>query len=364
MEIAWFTDTWLPTRDGVVNSLLSFKKILEKEHEIYIFAPGKKDGIEDNIIYFKARAFSKYPNYRIASPIKLFSKKVAKMVDEYGIEIIHSHSPGVIGTHAVIASHLNSIPLVFTFHTFLQDSVYFFSEGMQDFARKLLEIWLRWYFRRCDAVIAPSRYVAKKLEEYHEWVEVIPTGIDINRFKNGDGERIKERYGDKIVLYVGRIVKEKNIDLILKVAKMVDATFIIGGEGPYLNELKKKAEGIENVVFTGFIRDEELPDFYKAADVFAFPSTYETQGIVVLEAMAAGTPVVAANARATPEFIEEGKNGYLFEPANANDFAEKIVMAMEDDEMGRNAMEFVKKYSIENMAQKLVNFYDRVRSKS
>ena len=364
MEIGWFTDTWLPTRDGVVNSLLSFKREMEGKHNIYIFAPGEKNEIKENIIYFKSRAYPKYPNYRIASPLKLLSKKVAKIVDEYGIEIIHSHSPGIIGTHAVVSSYLNSLPLVFTYHTFLQDSVYFFSEGMQDMSRRLLEMWLKWYFKRCNAVIAPSSYVANQLKKYHEWVEVIPTGIDVERFKNGDGERIREKYGDKIVLYVGRIVREKNIDLILKVAKSMDATFIIGGEGPYLKELKEKAKGMKNVLFTGFIPDNQLPDYYKAASVFAFPSTYETQGIVVLEAMAAATPVVAANARAIPEFVEDGKTGFLFEPGNARDFAEKISMAMEDESLSKNAEKFVERYSIKRMAEKMVDFYDRVRNKN
>ena len=367
MEIAWFTDTWLPTRDGVVNSLLSFKKVLEKEHNIYIFAPSKKNERDKNIFYFKSRAYSKYPDYRIASLLPIFSKKVAKIVRELEIDIIHSHSPGVIGTYAVTASHFNSLPLIFTYHTFIQDSVYFFSEGMQNFTRKMLNIWLKWYFRRCNAVIAPSNYVAGKLKKFHNKIEVIPTGIDVKRFENGNGEKLKERYQKPIILHVGRIVREKNIDLLIEafplINKKVDAVVLIGGEGPYKKELIKKVEkrGLQkSIIFTGFIKDEELPNYYNAASVFAFPSTYETQGIVALEAMAAGTPVVAARARAIPEFVIDGETGYLFEAGNEKELAEKIVMAIENGSMREKCREHAKKYDIVKMAERLVKFYEVV----
>ncbi len=367
MEIAWFTDTWLPARDGVVNSLLSFKKILEKKHNVYIFAPGKKDWQDENIFYFKSKAYSKYPDYRIASPLPIFSKKITKIIRNLEIDIIHSHSPGIVGTYAVVASHSNSLPLVFTYHTFIQDSVYFFSEGMQNFARRLLNIWLRWYFRRCSAIIAPSNYVAERLKNFHEKIEVIPTGIDIKRFENGDGKKLRERYQKPIILHVGRIVREKNIDLLIDafplINKKVDAVVLIGGEGPYKKELMKKVKkkGFQkSIIFTGFIKDEELPDYYKAASVFAFPSTYETQGIVALEAMAAGTPVVAARARAIPEFVIDGKTGYLFEPGNKKEMAEKIVMAIEEESMRKKCREQAKKYDIVKMAERLVDFYEAV----
>jgi len=370
MEIAWFTDTWLPTRDGVVNSLLSFKRVLEKEHNIYIFAPGKENKREENIFYFRSKPYSKYPDYRIASLLPIFSKKVAKIVKELDIDIIHSHSPGVIGTYAVMASHLNSLPLVFTYHTFIQDSVYFFSEGLQDLARKLLNTWLRWYFRRCKAVIAPSNYVASKLKKFHDEIEVIPTGIDVKRFEEGDGSEIRKKYGKPIIFHVGRIVKEKNIDWLIDAFKIlnekIDAVLIIGGEGPYRKELMKKVErlALKNIIFTGFIKDDELPSYYNAASVFAFPSTYETQGIVALEAMAAGAPVVAAKARAIPEFVMEGETGYLFQPGNINEFAEKLLLAMGNEGMREKCREHARRYSIEKMAERLVDFYARVVDKN
>lgn len=366
MEIAWFTDTWLPTRDGVVNSLLSFKEVIEsKGNKIYIFAPGNKNEWHDNIIYYKSKPFPKYPDYRIASISSIFSKRILKIIKNIKPDVIHSHSPGVIGTNAVISSHFAKIPLIFTYHTFLQDSVYFFSEGMQKFARTLLEIWLRWYFRRCNAIIAPSKYVANELRRYNKRIETIPTGIDIKKFENGNGKRIKERFGDKkLILHVGRIVKEKNIDLLIKAAPHVinklDAIFLIIGEGPAKKELEKMVKKMElekEFLFTGFIPDEELPDYYKAADVFVIPSTYETQGIVILEAMAAGVPVVAANARAIPDFVFDGSNGFLFPPGNEKEFAEKILVAIDSKNVAKKARKFVERYDIKKMGEKLIEFY-------
>jgi len=360
MKIAWFTDTWLPARDGVVTSLLSFKKVLEKEHEIFIFAPSYENRREGNIFYFRSKPFPKYPDYRISSLKPIFSRKIGKILMENDIDVVHSHSPAIIGTYAVTASRFASIPLIHTYHTFLHESTYLLSQTMQKLTGKLLDMWLEWYFERCKAIVVPSKYMANKFKKYRKKIEIIPTGVDIRKFERSNKERINR---GKIALYVGRIVKEKNIDAIINVSPLLkDVKFVIVGEGPYRNELMKKAISMKakNVIFTGYVSDDELLDYYKSADVFVFPSTYETQGIVALEAMASGLPVVAARAKALPEFVIDGENGYLFSPYDTKDFAEKIEMALQDKNMGKRARKFVEKFDNEKMAEKLVNLYDRV----
>jgi len=371
MKIAWFTDTWLPARDGVVNSLLMFKKELEKRgHDIFIFAPGERNDEKGNIFYYKSRPLRAYKNYRVSSLPSLFSRRTIKIVNKIKPDVIHSHSPGIIGIHAVIASYKLKIPLFFTYHTFVDDSVYLFfrKERTQEIVRKLVYKWLRWYFRRCSCIIAPSKYTAKILNEkiMEREIKVLPTGIDIEKFSNGDGSEIKKRYdGKKIILHVGRVVKEKNLDLLIEAAPYIlekmEAVFIIVGEGPAKEELEEKVRRIklqEYFVFTGFVKDEDLPNYYKAADVFVFPSVYETQGIVAFEAMAAGVPVAASTAKALPDFIKDGENGCLFNPYNARECAEKIVKVMENKEIVRKASEFVKEYSIERMTDKLLDIYE------
>ncbi len=370
MEIAWFTDTWLPARDGVVNSLLMFKKELEKRgHNIFIFAPGEKNAEEDNVFYYKSRPLKVYKNYRLSSISSIFSQRTLKIIKKIEPDIIHSHSPGVIGTHAVVASYKMKIPLFFTYHTFVDDSIYLFfsKEKTQEFVKKLLYKWLRWYFRRCYCIIAPSKYTAKALRKkiMERKIEVLPTGIDIEKFSGGDGSEIRRRYKDKkIILHVGRIVREKNLDLLIEAApyilKRTDAVFIIVGEGPAKAELEEKVKRKnlqKHFIFTGFVKDEDLPDYYKSADVFVFPSIYETQGIVAFEAMAAGVPVAASTAKALPDFIKDGENGYLFDPYDAEECAEKVIEAMESKEIAKRASKFVMGYSIEKMTDRLLEIY-------
>jgi len=375
MKIAWFTDTWLPTRDGVVTSLLSFKDEIEKRgNEIYLFVPGKsdKDDFDNRIFYYRAKPFRKYPNYRVARIRSLFGSRTKKLIGKMDIDIIHSHSPVLMGVHGVIASHYHSIPLVFTYHTFLGDSVYLLSSlpSIQHAARKLLRTWLKWYFRRCSGIIAPSRAARGEIKELTDGeIEIIPTGIDMERFAHGNGKKARDEIGvenGKIILHVGRIVKEKNLDLMVEAApllleKIPDAIFVIVGEGPHADELKQKVRDASlenNFIFTGFVEDEKLPDYYHAADIFAFPSKYETQGIVAVEAMAAGLPVVAANVRSLPEIVENGKTGFLFDADDAHDFAEKMIVALDSGGMGEEARKAAGRYSIQKCTDMLLSFYE------
>ena len=370
MEIAWFTDTWLPNRDGVVTSLLAFKKVLERKgHIIYIFAPGEKNEERENLFLYKAKTFKPYPQYKFPSILSIFSPRTKRIIRKIQPDVIHSHTPGIMGIHAILASHAVDMPLFFTFHTFIDDSVYllFKSEELQNLTKKFIYKWLRWYCSNCSCIIAPSNYAAKRLASIcKKDVKILPTGIELERFEKANGKKIRERWqGKKIILHVGRIVKEKNIELLIEAAphvlSKIDAIFVITGDGPYKTTLQRmaKKKGLEeHFVFTGFVSDEELVSYYKAADVFAFPSTYETQGIVAFEAMAAGVPVVAARAKALPDFIKDGENGFLASPYDAKEFAEKIITAIENKEIARKARDFVKEYSIEKMADRLVKIYE------
>jgi len=365
--------------DGVISSLLSFKDEMEERgHKIYLFIPGDKniDDFERGIFHYKAKAFKKYQNYRIAPVYSIFTPRTKRIIGRIKPDIIHSHSPAVIGIHGVVASHKYNIPLIFTYHTFLEDSVYFISSSpfVQNIAGMLLRIWLRWYLRRCNGIIAPSEAAKIEIKRLIDRdVEVIPTGINPERFAHGNGTAARQRMGlgnEKIILHVGRIVREKNLDLTVNAAPMVldkvpDATFVIVGEGPYEKELKEKIgkAGLEKkFIFTGFVEDEKLPDYYQAADIFAFPSKYETQGIVAIEAMAAGLPVVAARIRSLPEMIEDGKCGFLFDADDEHDFAGKIIeglMAAEEGNMSAEAKKVSASYSIRKCTDRLLSFYGR-----
>ncbi|MFO8133586.1 MAG: glycosyltransferase, partial [Thermoplasmatota archaeon] len=201
MDIAWFTDTWLPTRDGVVTSLQSFKKELEKRgHHVYLFAPGREnhDDLDENIFYYKGRTFRGYPSYRVPSLLSLLTRRTERHIARIQPDIIHSHGPAVMGVHAVKAARHSGAPLLFTYHTMLEDSLHFVttSPPAQAIIGRLLRTWLRWYFHRCQGIIAPSSAASQEISHYSEVpIEVIPTGIDLQRFRTADGTAIREQHG-------------------------------------------------------------------------------------------------------------------------------------------------------------------------
>ncbi|MBS3772884.1 MAG: glycosyltransferase [Candidatus Thermoplasmatota archaeon] len=374
MDIAWFTDTWLPTRDGVVTSLQSFKKELEERgHRVYLFVPGTKnhDDLDENIFYYKGRTFHGYPSYRVPPLHSLLTRRTERHIARIQPDIIHSHGPAVMGVHAVKASRCSNAPLLFTYHTMLEDSLHFVTTSplAQAIVGRLLPIWLRWYFHRCQGVIAPSRAAAQEISHYaNTTVEVIPTGVDLERFRTADGTAVRERHGldGPVILHVGRIVQEKNLDLLVQAAphildKQPDAMFVVVGTGPYADVVQRHVEqqGLtERFLFPGFVSDEDLPGYYAAADVFAFPSTYETQGIVAVEAMATGTSVVAAAARSLPELIQDGENGFLFPPGSAEALANTILKALDAD-VTTEAKQTAERFSRERCTERLIGYYER-----
>jgi 1,2-diacylglycerol 3-alpha-glucosyltransferase len=378
MNIGIFTDTWLPTRDGVVTSILAFRKeIMDRGHKFFLFVPSakNKDDYDEGIFYYKSAPFKPYPNYRRASLADLWNERTVQLVKKMDIDIIHSHSPAIMGMHAIISSRKLKLPLLFTYHTSLEDSLHYVSSNdlINDLIKPLLWKWLKWYFRRCDAIIVPSIATARELVERTGTNSfIVPTGIELDRFSRANGRKVRKKIDEnkKVVLHVGRIVKEKNLELLIKAAHFLDPDiiFLIVGEGPAEKEIKSKISRIgltDRFIFAGFVPDEKLPEYYKCADAFAFPSTYETQGIVALEAMASGLPVAAANYRSLPEIIKDGENGFLFDPTNDRECANSIMKAIEaENSIKENARKTAEKYSIAKCTDRLISVYKEIINKS
>jgi 1,2-diacylglycerol 3-alpha-glucosyltransferase len=379
MKIAMFTETWLPIKDGVVNSILSFKEELVKMgNEVYVFAPAEeeKDDFEKGVFYYKAKPVKGYTSYKLALKPTPFYQRTSQLMKELEIELIHSHSPGPLGVRGVAASFKLDLPIVFTYHTYVPDVVKYLplEEPSQLIAQPIMDHWIRWYLRRCDAIIIPTKSRAKELKEQTKpedikQIFIVPTGINSSKFSKGDGERIRNALGaeDKqIILYVGRIVREKNLDLLISAAPLVlksipDALFLLVGEGPIRNELREKIKEkglMNNFIFTGFVPEEELVDYYHSADAFVFPSTFETQGIVLLEAIASSLPIATANATPFPEIIKEGWNGFLFDPFDPKDCARSISKALKNSELiTKNAKGTLEKFTTKKCTKKLLDAY-------
>lgn len=346
MKIAMFTDTWLPTMDGVVNSIIQFRKCLEDEgHEVYIFAPGKKERVDpddDHVFRFKSKTFKMYPDYRLAF---YPSKRTHDLLVEKDIDIIHNHGVAFMGVKAMIAAKFLNLPCVFNFHTKVTDAIHYYPVSLSDnFLKRLTWIYLRYLLRRSNAVVAPSKQALDELKEEcpnMRYSKAVAPGIDKDRYhKDVDGSQIRNEMklnGSDVLLHVGRISKEKNLDLILDAMPLIktqngDVHFIIVGDGPakdyYKQHVKKK--GLEDyVTFTGFVPEDKLPRYYAASDAFVISSKFETLGIVLIEALATGTIVTGIDHGVIPDIISHGKNGFLFND-NKEDCAEKIAMSLEN----------------------------------
>ncbi len=376
MKIAFFTDTYLPNRDGVVISILALRKALEKlGHEVFIFCSGsmqtKERNTNDHVFYYASIPFKPYPDYKVAFFPFLSKREVEKL----GIQLVHSHGLATVGWAAVWAARSLNLPIVTTFHTLIPEAVHYIarSNKTKGFAKRIAWRYVNFYLKRSDAVIVPSHVIKNLLIKHglEKDIYVIPSGIDVERF-NPDvyGEPTRESLGVKdgnLVLYVGRLVKEKNLDVLIKAVPKVlkelsNCRFVVAGKGPaseYYKNIVIENNLEENIIFQGYVEDEDLVRYYAASDVFVFPSKFETQGLTALEAMACGKPVVGADFLTLKEIVRDGYNGYLFNPDDPDDCAKKIIKTInEKSAMSKNARQTALEYSVEKCTDKLLKVYE------
>ncbi len=369
-----FTDSYLPTRDGVVNSILLTKQGLEElGHEVIVFAPdpGNEDEREEGTYYFRSIAYQKYDGYR--API--FPTNKCQILEELDIDVIHSQGLLTMALRSMFAGRTLRLPVVTTFHTMITEAVEYYTRLPlpKEIMDKLFWRYLRSLLQRSEVVIAPTQAILDELMSYAPNIrrgEVIPTGVDCRRFHpEVDATDVKEKWGldgNGVILHLGRIAWEKNLDLVMEGFRNLlmgdpDLRLMVVGSGPAKLHYQEKAVEMDitdQVIFTGFVPDEDLPKHYAACDAFALASKFETQGLVVLEAMATGKPVACIDYRATAEIVDNGVDGYLFQE-NLESFTETLRRALTaPPSIGENARRKAERYSITEMAERLVEIYD------
>ena len=369
-----FTDSYLPTKDGVVTSILLTKGQLEKMgHEITVFAPEPYNGQgrEEGVQYFRAVSYRDYPGYSIP----MFPSNKCEILRDLDIDIIHTHGVFFMGVRSMFAARTLHMPVVVSFHTMVTDAVKYYARlPVPDWViTHLLWVYLRQLLERADAVVAPSTSIRDELLEKApdiRRIDVIPTGVDCSRFcPTNSGAKVRAKYGlngERIVLHVGRIAREKNLELVMNgfaklSAEEKDVRLMIVGDGPAKEHYMGLAKDIgiaDRTIFTGFVPDEDLPSYYAACDTFVIASKFETQGLVALEAMASGKPVAGIDYRAISEIIDNDKNGFLFDES-ATDCADAISCALASPIEIRNAARSkAETYSVSESVEKLVELYD------
>lgn len=375
MKIGIFTDSFKPYTSGVVTSICTFREELENlGHQIYIFAPSYPGYSENEYGVYRYYSVPSptNPDYTLAIPIFPGMNSLLKRLD---LDIIHVHSPFTMGRVGLHYARRYDTPIVFTYHT-LYDQYVHYVPVAQDLARDVTIKYSKNFCNQCDHIVVPSREVESILTELNIKTprSVIPTGVPIEKFNQGDRQWLREHYDipekNRVLLFVGRLTKEKNLDFLLDAFKEIhqqtpDTSLVITAQGPMEGELKKHALRLgldlkQDVIFTGALPFDTLVNVYYSADLFVFSSVTETQGLVLIEAMAAGIPVVAVRAYGVQDMVDDGVNGYLT-PCSIPEFSQAVCKLLEDDKtyqkFSRNALLKADSLSSHNMARKLEELY-------
>lgn len=369
------TDSYLPTRDGVVNSVMLTKAALESRgHEVIVVAPdpGQDSDRHEGVIYFRSRKFKGYPGYFVP----IFPSDKMSRIRALDVDLIHCHGIATMAPRALLVGRHLKLPVVITFHTMVTEAMEYYSPipMSPEISDRLTWRYLRSVLQRVDGVIAPTESIKRELLEHApnmRNISVVPTGVDLERFHpNLDGSGIRKKHGIEgrpVLLHVGRVSFEKNIDTVVMAMRHLheECVLLVVGGGPataHLQELTGQLGLRDRVIFTGFVPDEDLPQYYAGADTLVLASKFETQGLVVLEAMACGLPVAGIRYRALTDIIEDGVSGHLFE-GGPESCAEAMVKCLQEGEaMRENARERALQFSVESSALLMEAAYEQARS--
>ncbi|SHJ93696.1 glycosyltransferase family 4 protein [Desulforamulus aeronauticus] len=374
MRIGVFTDSYKPYVGGVVRSIEIFTEELKQlGHEVYIFAPNYPGLPEEEDVFRFPSIPSTYKGFYLGLP---FSTRLEEFLNSHPLDIIHVHSPFILGRLGARIAKKLDIPVVFTYHT-LYDQYTHYVPLIKDLSKEFTRKVTVSFCNQCDLVITPTQIICTHIENMgvKSNIRWLPTGIDLTEFSSLDRTWLKKKFGldpgEPVLLFVGRAAKEKNIPFVIDgFAKILEqyhkASLVIVGEGPETLNLKKYVKELalsERVFFTGNLSRVDLVNAYGGADLFVFSSATETQGIVIAEAKAAGLPVVAVNAFGVANMVSDGEDGYLV-AMDRQAFSEQIMNLLKDDELrlclAKRAVENAKQFSSRLCAQKLVQYYQEL----
>ena len=369
MKIALFTDTFEDGYGGVTVYVRNLASYLQNQgHYVKVFVWESEHLTEED-----RKICVTFPSINVVKSVRgkagFSALKILKRVKEFAPDVIHNHSQYTMGLQAIIVSKKMDIPIINHYHMYLEGGINHFPYILQK-TPKITDVMIKKeskvFFTQSDLVIVPTKIMKNHLQEIGVENDIvnIPFGIDLNIFK----EEKKYRPEKFTLLYAGRLNVEKNIkDLIYifaRFAKDKDVILKIVGEGVEKEKLKtlsRELEIEEKIQFLGWIKRENLSKEYNSANIFVILSEMETFGIVILEAMACGLPIIGANAFAIPELVKDKENGFLVDRSDREYILDKLeyIYRNKDIEMkfSHNSILIAEQFEEKRVFRKLEELY-------
>ena len=372
MKIAFFTETFLPKVDGIVTRLTkTVKHLIEAGDEVVVFCP---EGCPSNymgaqVVGVPAMPLPLYPELKLGLP----GPAVSDALDNFQPDLVHVVNPAVLGLGGIWLAKTNNIPLVASYHTHLPKYLEHYGMGMLE---PLLWELLKAAHNQAILNLCTSTAMVKELSDKGiQHTALWQRGVDTEVFrpelrKNEMRRRLLGKFTDEgaLLIYVGRLSAEKQIERIKPVLDALpNARLALVGDGPHRQQLEKIFESTATN-FVGYLAGEDLASAYASGDAFLFPSSTETLGLVLLEAMAAGCPVIGANRGGIPDIITDGINGCLYDPDGQNKGSESLINAtqrllnndLEHQSMRKAAREEAEKWSWASATAQLRSYYRQI----
>ncbi len=354
MRIGIFTETYTPYISGLVTSEVMLKHALEKKgHEVYV--------VTANLASFKYEYDDEERVLRIPGvPTGIYDSRLTAIypiqavnkIKSWHLDIIHSQTEFAIGTFARLFAKQYNIPLVHTYHTMYEDYIHYITKGyFQKSSKKLVEYFTKFYCETtATELIVPTKKTYKLFMEKYKFeknIHIIPTGIEVERFyqenvnqKDVDllKKSLKITHKDFVIIFVGRLASEKNVEFLLRaqqrlVRKYPNMKLLIVGDGPDKEKYEEDCKHLgisNNVIFTGKVSWDDTPYYYHCANIFATASVTETQGLTVIEAMAAGVPPFCIDDESFTGTVTDDLNGVIFQ--TEDEYVDKVIALYKDKE--------------------------------
>ena len=377
------SDVYFPRVNGVSTSIQTFRREFRRlGHDIRVVAPdyGQATADEDGISRVPSRRVLFDPEDRMMRPRSLSRQLTA--LNGHAFDLVHIQTPFVAHYAGLRLARRWGVPCVETYHTFFEEYLFHYLPVMpKNFWRAVARRLSRRQCNRLDGLVVPSQAMREILVEYgvQTPMQVIPTGMPGDAFLEGDGAAFRARFGiaagQPALVFVGRVAFEKNIEFLLHVVRELrrtthpDVVLIIAGEGPAEGRLRRLGTqlGLDaNLRFAGYLkRGFELNSGYQAGDAFVFASRTETQGLVLLEAMSLGVPVVSTAVMGTCDILAAGRGALVAEEDVAH-FAAQVRRVLDDPELrrrlGEEGRDYARQWTAEGPTQALLTFYKDLQS--